>query len=80
MEDDAQTHTIILKEKQKKKKENKHKVKGKGRGKGRKLIKKTNDQVNNELHAPQVPMKRRELPVAPWVDIAMDLLGPTFAK
>lgn len=23
-----------------------------------------------------VPMKRRELPIAPWVDVAMDLLGP----
>lgn len=28
------------------------------------------------LPAPPVPMKRRELPIAPWVDIAMDLLGP----
>ncbi|XP_053617728.1 uncharacterized protein K02A2.6-like [Plodia interpunctella] len=25
---------------------------------------------------PPVPMKRRELPVAPWIDVAMDLLGP----
>ncbi|XP_045452155.1 uncharacterized protein K02A2.6-like [Melitaea cinxia] len=28
------------------------------------------------LPNPPVPMKRRELPEAPWVDIAMDLLGP----
>lgn len=25
---------------------------------------------------PPAPMKRRELPVAPWIDVAMDLLGP----
>lgn len=25
---------------------------------------------------PPVPMKRRELPLAPWIDVAMDLLGP----
>lgn len=25
---------------------------------------------------PPAPMKRRELPFAPWVDVAMDLLGP----
>ncbi|CAH2105722.1 unnamed protein product [Euphydryas editha] len=28
------------------------------------------------LPIPPAPMKRRELPEAPWVDIAMDLLGP----
>ena len=28
------------------------------------------------LPNPPAPMKRRELPEAPWVDIAMDLLGP----
>lgn len=28
------------------------------------------------LPNPPTPMKRRELPVAPWVDVAMDLLGP----
>lgn len=28
------------------------------------------------LPNPPVPMKRRELPLAPWIDIAMDLLGP----
>lgn len=28
------------------------------------------------LSNPPVPMKRRELPLGPWVDIAMDLLGP----
>ncbi|XP_033214050.1 uncharacterized protein K02A2.6-like [Belonocnema kinseyi] len=25
---------------------------------------------------PPIPMKRRELPVAPWIDVAMDLFGP----
>lgn len=28
------------------------------------------------LPNPPAPMKRRELPMAPWVDVAMDLLGP----
>lgn len=28
------------------------------------------------LPNPPAPMKRHELPVAPWIDIAMDLLGP----
>lgn len=28
------------------------------------------------LPNPPAPMKRRELPEAPWVDVAMDLLGP----
>ncbi|KAJ0176070.1 hypothetical protein K1T71_008244 [Dendrolimus kikuchii] len=28
------------------------------------------------LPLPPTPMKRRELPVAPWIDVAMDLLGP----
>lgn len=28
------------------------------------------------LPNPPVPMKRRELPLGPWVDVAMDLLGP----
>lgn len=28
------------------------------------------------LPSPPVPMKRRELPLGPWIDVAMDLLGP----
>ncbi|KAL0901956.1 hypothetical protein ABMA27_007099 [Loxostege sticticalis] len=28
------------------------------------------------MPGPPAPMKRRELPVAPWMDVAMDLLGP----
>ncbi|XP_063626451.1 uncharacterized protein K02A2.6-like [Cydia splendana] len=28
------------------------------------------------LPNPPTPLKRRELPLAPWVDVAMDLLGP----
>lgn len=28
------------------------------------------------LPTPPVPMKRRELPLGPWIDVAMDLLGP----
>ena len=28
------------------------------------------------LTTPPVPMKRQELPLGPWIDVAMDLLGP----